>query len=393
MKWLFWLLGLFAAAVAVTLAARNPGYVQFVYPPYKLEMSLTLFVSALLGFFMLGYLLVRLVFVTLQLPEYVRNFREERASGKGRAAMIEALTAFFEGRFAAAEKAAVRAMALGEKSGLNSIVAARAAHELHEFDKRDAYLADAEGKSVGETTMRLMAKTEFMLDQKQTQSALNTLKELSDSGMHKHIGALSLELKAQQQARNWDAVLDVMAQLEKRNAIDKIVAEQMRQQAWLEKLRAQATDVASMRALWKAVPGDFKRRSKIACAAAEAFGKLGDCQSAQQLLAESLNAHWDSDLVTLYGECHGDNCTSQIDQAERWLKEHIADAGLLLALGKLCICQGLWGKAQSYLEASLSIKSSSAAYSALGQLAEKMGKPEEARAYFQKAIQAGHLVR
>lgn len=393
MKWLFWLLALFAAAVAVTLAARNPGYVQFVYPPYKLEMSLTLFVSALLCFFVLGYLLVRLVFATLQLPEYVRNFREARASGKGRTAMIEALTAFFEGRFAVAEKAAVRAMALGEKSGLNSIVAARAAHELHEFDKRDAYLADAEGKSVGETTMRLMAKTEFMLDQKQTQSALNTLKELSDSGMHKHIGALSLELKAQQQARNWDAVLDVMAQLEKRNAIDKVVAEQMRQQAWLEKLRGQATDAASMRALWKTVPGDFKRRSKIAAAAAEAFGKLDDCQSAQQLLAESLNAHWDSDLVTLYGECHGDNCTSQIDQAERWLKEHVADAGLLLALGKLCICQGLWGKAQSYLEASLSIKSSSAAYSALGQLAEKMGKHEEARAYFQKAIQAGHLVR
>jgi len=393
MKWLLWLLALFAAAVAVTLAARNSGYVQFVYPPYKLEMSLTLFVSALLGFFVLGYLLVRLVFATLQLPEYVRNFREERASGKGRAAMIEALTAFFEGRFAAAEKAAVHAMALGEKSGLNSIVAARAAHELHEFDKRDAYLADAEGKSVGETTMRLMAKTEFMLDQKQPQSALDTLKELSDSGMHKHIGALSLELKAQQQARNWDAVLDVMTQLEKRNAIDKVVAEQMRQQAWLEKLRGQATDAASMRALWKSVPGEFKRRGKIAAVAAQAFSKLGDCRSAQQLLTESLNAYWDSDLVSLYGECHNENNIAQIDQAERWLKEHVADAGLLLALGKLCIHQGLWGKARNYLDASLSIEPGSAAYSALGQLAEKMGKHEEALAHFQKATQVEHLVR
>ncbi len=32
----------------------------------------------------------------------------------------------------------MRAMELGEKSGLNSIVAARAAHELREFDKRDS---------------------------------------------------------------------------------------------------------------------------------------------------------------------------------------------------------------------------------------------------------------
>jgi HemY protein len=304
--------------------------------------------------------------------------------------MMEALTAFFEGRYAAAEKAAVRAMELGEKSGLNPIVAARAAHELREFDKRDTYLAQAEGKSVGEETMRLMAKTEFMLDQKQPQSALNSLKELSDTGLHKHIGALSLELKAQQQARNWDAVLEVMAQLEKRNAIDKVVAVQLRQQAWLEKLRNQTTDIASLRALWKSVPGELKRRSKIAALAAQAFAKFGDCQSAQQLLTESLNAQWDSELVTLYGECLSENNIGLIEQAERWLKEHTDDAGLLLALGKLCMHQELWGKARTYLDASLSLEPSGAGYAALGQLAEKMGMHDEALIHFQKAMQAGH---
>ncbi|ADE10512.1 heme biosynthesis protein HemY [Sideroxydans lithotrophicus] len=386
MRWLFWFLGLFAAAVAVMLVARNPGYVQFVYPPYRLEVSLTFFALILLAAFGLGYILLRLTFVTLNLPAYVRNFRAERAANKGRTAMIEALRAYFEGRFAAAEKAAVRAMELGEKSGLNSIVAARAAHELRQFDRRDAYLADAEGKTVGETTMRLMAKTEFLLDQKQPQSALNSLKELSDSGMHKHIGALSLELKAQQQARNWDAVLEVMAQLEKRNAIDKAVASQLRQQAWLEKLRSQATDINALRSMWKSIPGEFKRRSKIAAAAAESFSKLGDCKSAQQLLAESLNANWDSELVALYGECHNENNTAQIEQAESWLKQHTDDPGLLLALGKLCMHQQLWGKAQSYLDASLSLEASREAYATLGQLAEKMGKHEEALVYFQKAM-------
>jgi HemY protein len=385
MKGLLWLLGLFAAAVAVMLAARNPGYVQLVYPPYKMEISLTLFVFALLVVFVLAYLLVRLSVATLQLPVYVRAFREERVASKGRAAMMESLKAYFEGRFAAAEKSAVRAMELGEKSGLNSIVAARAAHELREFDRRDTYLADGEGKTVGESTMRLIAKTEFMLDQKQPQSALSSLKELNDTGMHKHIGALGLELKAQQQARNWDAVLEVMAQLEKRNAIDKVVAVQLRQQAWLEKLRSQAADIITLRSLWKSIPAEFKHRGKIAAAAAEAFNKLGDCKSAQQLLSDSLNAQWDSELVALYGECRNDNNIAQIEQAERWLKHHTDDAGLLLALGKLCMHQQLWGKAQSYLDASLSLESSRGAYAALGQLAEKMGKHEEALAYFQKA--------
>lgn len=385
MKALIWFLLLFAAAVAVTLASHNPGYVQFVYPPYKVEMALTFFILALLVVFVLGYWLVRLLVATIRLPEYVRTFREERAQTKGRSAMLEALTAFFEGRYAAAEKAAVRAMELGENSGLNPIVAARAAHELREFDKRDSYLAQAEGKTVGEATMRLMAKTEFLLDQKQPQSALNSLKELSDSGMHKHVGALSLELKAQQQARNWDAVLEVMAQLEKRNAIDKTLAEQLRQQAWLEKLRGKAGDIVSLRALWRSVPSESKRRSKIAAAAAQAFIKLGDCQAAQQLLTESLNAKWDSELIALFGECVGENNIAQIDQAERWLKAHTDDAALLLTLGRLCLYQSLWGKAQTYLEASISVQPSSAAYTALAQLAEKLQRAEDAFKYYRRA--------
>jgi HemY protein len=389
MRWLLWIIGLFAAAVAVMLAARNPGYVQFVYPPYRMEMSLTLFVFLLFAMFGVGYLAVRAVLAALRLPEYVRAFRAERAASKGRSAMMEALRAYFEGRYAAAEKAAVRAMELGEKSGLNPIVAARAAHELREFERRDAYLADAENKTVGESTMRLMAKTEFLLDQKQPQSALNSLKELGETGMHRHIGALSLELKAQQQARNWDAVLEVMSQLEKRNAIDKAVAAQLRQQAWLEKLHTQSTDAASLRSLWKSMPAEFRRRSKIAAAAAEAFSKFGDCQSAQQLLVESLNTQWDSELVALLGECHSENNVAQIEQAERWLSQHTDDAGLLLALGKLCMHQGLWGKAQSYMEASLSLEPTRAANAALGQLAEKMGKHERALAYFQKATREG----
>jgi len=387
MKFLVWLLTLFAVAVALTLATHNPGYVQFVYPPYRLEMSLTLFVLSLLGLFAFGYMAVRLLLAALRLPAYVRTFRAERSRSKGRSAMMEALTAFFEGRYAAAEKAAVRAMELGEQSGLNPIVAARAAHELREFDKRDAYLADAEGKSVGEATMRLMAKTEFQLDQKQPMSALGSLKELNEAGVRKHVGALTLELKAQQQAKNWDAVLDVVTHLEKRNSIDATLASQLRQQAWLEKLRAQTHDIASLRGLWKTIPGEFKRRPKIAASAAQAFLRLHDDLSAGKLLVESLNAQWDSDLVTLYGDCRTDDIVAQIDQAERWLKTHTSDAGLMLTLGKLCLHQGLWGKAQNYLDASISLSPSRAAYNALGQLAEKLEKKEAAFNYYHLAME------
>jgi len=385
MKFLFWLLALFAAAVALALSANNSGYVLLVYPPYRIELSFTLFVLGLLALLVLVYFAMRLVTAVIKLPNYVRTHREQSAHSGGRAAMMEALTAFFEGRYAAAEKAAVRAIEAGEHSGIIPIIAARSAHELREYDKRDRYLANTAGKSVGESTMRLIAQTEFMLDQKQPQLALASLRELNATSMHKHVGALHLELKAQQLAHNWDGVLTVVTQLEKRSAIHDVVAKQIRQQAWLEKLRARAEDLTSLQLFWKTVPEEFKHRPQIAALAAINFIKLKDCKSAQQLLTDSLNTQWNSELVTIFGDCQGDAGVSQIEQAEKWLKGHSADAGLLLALGKLCLHQNLWGKAQSYLDASNSLVPSRAAYTALAQLAEKLHKPDDAYKYCQLA--------
>ncbi|MDO8812891.1 MAG: heme biosynthesis HemY N-terminal domain-containing protein [Gallionella sp.] len=385
MKYLLWILLLFAAAVALVTASHNPGYVLLVYPPYRIELSLTLFIALSMFAFISGYGLVRLMIAALQLPTYVRKFRLERAQIKARELLDDALGAFFEGHYAAAEKASARAMELGDTSALHPIIAARSAHELREYEKRDAYLSAAEGKSAGDATMRLMATAKFMLDQRDPRGALHALQELRDNGVKGHPGALSLELKAQQQAGNWDEVLSVLDQLEKRAVIDMTAAAQLRQQAWLEKIRQQ-DDLAGLTDCLKKIPTDFKRRGTIAATAARALIQHDGGSLAQQLLSDSLNAQWDSDLVALYGDCQLDDGVAQIEQAEKWLKQHKDDAGLLLALGKLCLHQKLWGKAQSYLDASISVSPSHAAYTALGQLAERLCKPDEAFKYYQLAM-------
>lgn len=392
MKYLVWILVLFAGAVALTTLSHSAAYLLLVYPPYRIELSLMLFVLILLAVFILAYGVVRLWVAALQLPEYVRQFRLEKAQTKGRELLEEAMGAFFEGRYAAAERASARAMELGDSSALHPIIAARAAHELHEYEKRDIYLAASEPKSVGDSTMRLMATTKFMLDQRDPRAALDALQQLRNTGVRGHIGALSLELKAQQQAGNWDAVLNVLEQLEKRAAIDVTMAAQLRQQAWLEKIQQQESLDDLTQCLAK-IPADFKRRSKIVAVAAQSLIKLGGCELAQHLLAESLNAQWDSELVALYGDCQSGEVIAQIEQAEKWLKQHQQDAGLLLALGKLCLHQKLWGKAQNYLDASLSVVPSYAAYVALGQLSKRLNKPEESVAYLQKAAQLNKPVK
>jgi len=385
MKYLAWILGLFAVAVAFAVAAHNPGYVLMVYPPFRIELSLTLFVVLLLFTFVSGYGLVRLIIGVLKLPAFVRNFRSGRAQSKARKLLDEELGAFFEGRYADSEKAADRAMEMGDTSTLHTIIAARSAHELREFKKRDAYLSAAEGKTLGDTSMRLMTTGKFLLDQRDPQGALGALQELRDSGVKGHLGALSLELKAHQQAGNWDEVLNVLYQLEKRAGIDETLASQFRLQAWQGKI-LQQKDLAGLASCLKNMPADIKRRSKIAATAARALNRHGGGSLAQQLLTDSLNGQWDSELVALYGDCLSSDVVAQIEKAEKWLALHSQDAGLLLALGKLCLHQRLWGKAQNYLDASISIAPSHAAYAALGQLAELLGKSDEALRCHQSAM-------
>ncbi len=385
MRYLAWILGLFAVAVAFVSVVHNTAYVLLVYPPYRVELSLTLFATLLLIAFVSVYGLVRLIAGILQLPAYVRKFRADRAQKKSRKLLDEELSAYFEGRYADAERAAVKAMDLGDNSVFHPIIAARSAHELHEFKKRDAYLSAAGDKNKGDSSIRLTTTGKFLLDQHDPGGALNALQALRDSGVKDHLGALSLEMKAHQQAGNWNEVLNLLYQIEKRGGIDATQTAQLRQQAWLGQI-SQQKDLNGLIHCLKNIPADYKRRGKIAATAARALIQFGGDSLAQQLLIDSLNAQWDSELVAVYGECHTDDVVAQIRQAEKWLVLNSQDAGLLLALGKLCLHQQLWGKAQNYLDASISIAPGQAAYTVLAKLAEKMGKSGEAFKYRQQAM-------
>ena len=78
--------------------------------------------------------------------------------------------------------------------------------------------------------------------------------------------------------------------------------------------------------------------------------------------------------------------TRQLEQAEAWLKDHNQDATLLAALGKLCERQQLWGKAQTYYEASLALDNVWQTRVALGELLVKLGRNDEANAQLAQAL-------
>src|SRR5262249_40876979 len=144
MKSLFWLLAVFAAAVAlVSLGRIDAGYVLFIYPPWRVEVSLFFFaVVAILTFIGL-YLLTRLLGQALALPATVRAYRARRRQERANAALTAALQAYYEGRYARAEKEASLAFEAGQTPGIAALLAARAAHQMRDFTRREAWLERA----------------------------------------------------------------------------------------------------------------------------------------------------------------------------------------------------------------------------------------------------------
>jgi HemY protein len=381
-----WVLAVFALAVGFSLAAQlNDGFAILVFPPYRIELSLNFAILLGIAGFALGYMLLRLVGQTLRLPLHVRAFRARRRSEKGRAAMLAALQAMFEGRYGRAEKSAGEAYECGEAPGLSSLIAARAAGELRELERRDQWLARAESHDADTRQARLAVQAGLLLDDRRYDDALDVLRELSRSGP-KRIATQRMLMKAHQHLGHWDEVRRLATTMGKRSALAEVAATQLRITAQIEALRQQAQDATGLAACWQHT--EDRLDARVARTAAQLFIALGDCRRAHEIVAAALEAEWSEQLILLYGECLGADILAQIERAEKWLKSRPRERALLLTLGRLCLQQELWGKAQSYLEASLSEEPSRSAHVALAQLFDRIGKPADANRHYRASADA-----
>jgi HemY protein len=384
MKALLWALAMAALAVALVLAAHNSaGYVLLVVPPWRVELSLILAALLCALGVGVGYFVLRIAIYTLTMPRRVRAFQARRRRERARGALDSALTAYFEGRLGRAERLAALALELGESAALCAVLAARCAHGTHAYSARDAYLAQAAERAPGERAVRVMAQAEMLLDERRYHDALEVLRQHPD----KHTAALRLELRAQQLAHNWDRVLALLPQLERRQVFEPAVADALKRNAYGENVRAKSRDVRLLDDYWNRLPEAIRREPSVATIAARSYLALGKPQHAQTIIEQGLETQWDAGLLILYSEGPSEDLKRRLERAENWLQTRPRDASLLQVLGELCVREGLWGKAQHYLEASLAIEPSYTATLALGRVLERMGQPEQANVRYREALE------
>ncbi len=384
MRWLISLLIIAVLAVALAMAGRyDPGYVVLVYPPWRMEISFISFVLIVVGLVVGGIVLLRLAMLTLNLPSIVREQRERRAAKKRDENFVGGLKAYTEYRYQDAEQSLGKWQGDDSRLGLARVLAARAAQEIRAVKQRERHLQEATEHGA-ELAARLF-EAEACLDAKDAAAALVAISRAKEIAPQ-HTALLRLELKARQMTGQWDEVGRLLDALMRSNALEAGVASQNRRMAYAENLKRRAEDDRGLLEYWKRIPADFKVDPLVARAAARAFMQRGGHDTALDVLEAALGREWHEGLVALYGEVRGSNPGRQIEQAEKWLHARPRDAQLLLALAQLCSVQQLWGKAQSYLEASLAISPSAEGHIRMAELKTQSGQPGEACKHYQKAL-------
>jgi HemY protein len=400
MRALFWLLTLAALAIGATMLGRlSDGYVLWVMPPWRAEVSFNLFVLLQLLALVVAYLLLRLFFNTLKLPKVVTAFRERRARQRNERVATEALRSFWEGRYShalkSAESVATAKVSTGETAstvlGLATLVGLKAAHALRDPVRVAAWQVRAEAlDAAGWRTARLMAELRVALDARDFPAARAALDALGPKE-RRQISAQRLALRLAQGQEDWTELLRLTRQLEKHKVLRPEQVQPLRLHACHGMLDAVQDDPAQVQRFWRDLPATDRLDARLAQRAAWALATSGNCAASAQLIEDYLDERWESTLLEAYAQCQGGDVLGRIAHCEKWLHEHPQDAVLLLALGRLCLQQQLWGKAQSFLEASLAVAPNCAAHIELARLFDRLTRLDDANRHYRAAAECQNM--
>lgn len=392
MKSLFWLIILATAATLTALGAwGNGGYVLLVLPPWRVELSLNFLPILLAVTFLAFYGLLRAYSLLRQLPAQARSYQQHRQLLQAHQTLFLANRLLFEGRVGQALKKATEAYLAGAPKGLTSLIAARAAQRMRNRHLVEPWVERAIQDDPESLAAALMLQAETQIDQHRFEEALQTLEKLQKNA-GRHFAALRLELRARQGIGDWENALRLARQLEKREAISAQHAHTIQLKAHQEIVREWGKDAASLLRYLRKVP-EAEKSPLLVKIAAQTLSQMDAGTEAEKLLESLLDEQpdgpWHQELVTLYGKLPGKDLTRRIARAEDWLVRQPRDAGLLYSLGFLCQQQRLWGKAQSYFEAALSIAETPEIHLALAQLFEQIERSPLATAHYRAAALLG----
>ncbi len=410
MRNVIWLVLLFAVAVVTALTfGDNDGLVSFYWSGWRLDLSLNMFVltALLVGFASVST--VHAVNALIGLPSRARQWRALRRERAAQAALREALSEFFAGRYSRAHKSAQRAIDMHDDVDslrddrefrvLVHLLGAASLHRLQDRTRRDALLQQAlqfsrrGAPAAVDEGARLLA-AEWALDDRDGPRALALLTELQP-GAARRTQALRLKLQA---ARLEDRPLDALhtARLLANHQAFSTTAAQGLLRSLAFQVSDAAHDIEQLRRAWQLFDAADQRDPFVAARAARRAAALGAADEARLWLRPL----WD-DIAEIEPEGRAELALALVDAVggigADWLPRiELAqrvcptDASVQAAVGVVYVERQLWGKARRPLELAandpqLRPRARREAWRALAKLAGEEGDETAAQNHWRAA--------
>lgn len=391
--WLWTLVLLTAAVVLAVVLRENTGHVLILVNDWRLQVSLAFAVVSLLVVFVCIHLLLRLATWLTAIPTRVRGWNSRRHIKRDQDLLEQGWTELLEGRYSHAEKDLTKLFDRSTDASrqvLAALSAARAAHALGEFGRRDHLISLAKEKSSDDSTLKqaiATAAADLYLDQGLAAQALEALMPLQESGA-KHVHTLRLLLRAYRQLNRHEQVFALARTLNRRGALPETEARQIIEAAAAARLR-ETTHTGKWHAFWKELKSEERTLPEVALAGAAAFEANGQLDDASRALEQAIPLSFDPRLLAAYARAEPSQVKRRLEKAETWVQSRPNDAELLASVGNLCLVGQIWGQAENYLSRSLSKRADARVHALLGSLYDKLNRPQEAAAQWRMATAVG----
>lgn len=384
------LITLVLALVVVSLALfaqYDAGYVLLSWGNWTLESSFSLYlILTVLAFALVHYLLL-LWRGVVRLPKGVGEWRVKRLDRKALDYEQRGQMAYAEGEWKEAERLFHKGAKLSENPLVDYLSAARAAQKQWRYEARDGYLALAH-QSLPEANMAVgLTQAELQLAHGQLEQALASLVRLRQAQPN-HAYILNLLMQVYQRLGAWGDLASLLPELRRRKVLEKARLDEFEREvhAKLLNLAINSGNQRRLQSFWQELPRHLRDEDGFLVPYSRALVEYGQHKQAESWVRDALKRRWSASLVHVYGLIEGPQPDKQLAFAETLIKGHDRDAVLLLSLGRICLHNRLWGKARSYLEASLAQSPRGETYRELATLLEQLGEEEAARDLYRDGV-------
>jgi HemY protein len=368
---------LLLAGAMAPMFKSDPGHVLINFGSWTIETSVLVLASILL---ILWFAVQIAVWLWRAPVETARKMREQRAFKQ----LEKGLLALTEGDWGAAEKALEKSASKQGRTTAHYLAAAQAADSQDAHDRREYYLEQADSGGSRKRFLVELTRARLLLTNGNRAAALPILQDLYKR-RRKHPQVLELLSRCYRELGDWDQLQALLPALRKAGVLDEDQSKALQEEVAVNKLRS-TSNAQELQAAWKQLSRAMRRQGAVVDAFAAGAAGLDRSDLAEPVICASLKNEWNPALVLRYGDPGAEDRSKRLKQCEKWLKQHPDDAGLHLALGRLCAAESLWGKAREHMVKSLELEPSSLGYDAFGQLLERQGELEPAMTCFRNAL-------